>query len=401
MKDPVAIYTAFLRHHPPPYLYWRSPEGEMWITAGQQAPMQPPSSPAWRDWLHRHAAEACSLPGDMPTFFIFGFDPAEPAAGMWEGFPSAALICPEAAYHRSGDTESFLGMDAQDFPYEEQSERTGRTAFTERGSITISEWDEEQYRGTVSKALTLLHEEQLQKIVLARSIRIALSTHFDVRRALQSMQQQPHAFALCYSPDGRRYFLSATPERLGLVRDGEFSTMALAGTLTREDDATRDPDALLADAKERAEHAYVVEMIQEGIAGFCSQLSVDDVRLLDLPHVTHILTRIQGVLTDGYGLNDMIAALHPTPAVAGTPREEACRSIAAIEPFPRGLYAGCIGWMDATGNGDAAVAIRSAVVSGQDAQAFAGAGIVRESDPAEEERETRAKLQTVLDILGA
>lgn len=215
------------------------------------------------------------------------------------------------------------------------------------------------------------------------------------------MQLQPHAFSLCYSPDGRRYFLSATPERLGSVHDGEFSTMALAGTLTRSDGAAGDPDALLADAKERAEHAYVVEMIREGISAYCSQLSVEDVRLLDLPHVTHILTRIEGVLSDGYGLNNMIAALHPTPAVAGTPREEACRSITAIEPFPRGLYAGCIGWMDSSGSGDAAVAIRSAVVAGKEAHAFAGAGIVRESDPTEEERETRAKLQTVLDILGA
>ena len=400
MKDPVAIYTAFLRHHPPPHLFWRSPEGEIWITAGQQAPMQPPSSPAWRDWLHGHAADACSLHGDMPTFFIFGFDPAQPTAGMWEGFPSAALVCPAAAYHRVGDTETFLGMDAEDFPHEEESGSTGG-AFTEQGRITISEWDEERYRHTVGDGLSLLRGGELQKIVLARSIRIALSAHFDVRRALRSMQLQPHAFSLCFSPDSSSYFLSATPERLGRVCSGEFSTMALAGTLTRDEDSRGDPETLLADAKERAEHAYVVEMIQEGIADFCSQLSVDDVRLLDLPHVTHILTRIQGVLTDGYGLNDMIAALHPTPAVAGTPREEACRSIAAIEPFSRGLYAGCIGWMNAAGDGDAAVTIRSAVVSGQGAHAFAGAGIVRESDPAEEERETRAKLQTVLDILGA
>ncbi len=400
MKDSTAIYTAFLRQHPPPYLFWRSPEGEVWITAGQQAPMQPPSSPAWRDWLHRHAADACSLHRGMPTFFIFGFDPAQPAAGIWNGFPSAALVCPSAAYHRIGDSEEFLGVDGEDFPHEEDA-GSGGGAFTEQGRITIREWDEERYRSAVSEALSLLRSGTLQKIVLARSIRIVLSAPFDVRRALRSMQSQPHAFSLCYSPDGSRFFLSATPERLGSVRDGAFTTMALAGTLPRDTGTGSDPDMLLADAKERAEHAYVVEMIQEGIADYCSQLSVDDVRLLDLPHVTHILTRIQGVLSDGYGLNDMIAALHPTPAVAGTPREHACRQIAAIEQFPRGLYAGCVGWMNAAGNGDAAVAIRSAVVSGQEADAFAGAGIVRESDPAEEERETRAKLQTVLDILGA
>lgn len=400
MKDPVAIYTAFLRQHPPPHLFWRSPEGEIWITAGQQAPMQPPSSPEWRDWLHDHAADACSLHKGMPTFFVFGFDPAQPAAGMWEGFPSAALVCPTAAYHRVGENEEFLGMDGADFQHEENGAKAAG-AFTEQGRITICEWDETQYRKTVSDGLSLLRAGGLRKIVLARSIRIQLSAPFDVRRALRSMQLQPHAFSLCYSPDGNRYFLSATPERLGRVRDGEFSTMALAGTLARGRGSTADPDALLADAKERAEHAYVVEMIREGITAYCSRLAIDDVRLLNLPHVTHILTRIEGVLSDGYGLNNMIAALHPTPAVAGTPREEACERIAAIEGFPRGLYAGCIGWMNAAGNGDAAVAIRSAVVAVKEAHAFAGAGIVQESDPAEEERETRAKLQTVLDILGA
>ena len=100
-------------------------------------------------------------------------------------------------------------------------------------------------------------------------------------------------------------------------------------------------------------------------------------------------------------LRHVLAALHPTPAVAGTPRDAAMRQIAALEPFDRGLYAGCAGWFFPRGDGDAAVTIRSALVRGTDALVWSGAGIVRESNAAAEERETRAKLQTMLDVLGA
>ncbi|MBN1447779.1 MAG: isochorismate synthase [Bacteroidetes bacterium] len=399
MKDPVAVFTALLQQREPPYLFWRSPEGEIWITAGQNALPQPPASSSWREWLHRHASDICARDRTVPSFFVFAFAPEQPSQDIWEGFPSAALICPSVAYHQQWDSERFIGTDDIVVPGEDSLPT--QSAFPERGQISINDWQAEPYRGAIVQGLHLLQSGILEKIVLARTIRIGLSATFDVRRTLRSLLLQPHAFTLCYSPDGERYFLSATPERLGRVQDGEFSTMALAGTLARETDRVADPDVLLADAKERAEHAYVVEMIQKGAAPFCRELVVDDVRLLDLPHVTHILTRIHGRLADGYGLSDLIASLHPTPAVAGTPRQQACREITRIEGFRRGLYAGCIGWMDAAGNGDAAVAIRSAVVMGKDAWAFAGAGIVRESEPREEERETRAKLQTILDILGS
>jgi isochorismate synthase EntC len=106
-------------------------------------------------------------------------------------------------------------------------------------------------------------------------------------------------------------------------------------------------------------------------------------------------------MREGRGMRDVIASLHPTPAVAGTPRTAAQELIAALEPFHRGLYAGCIGWFSSDGDGDAAVAIRSALVHGREALVWAGAGIVKGSSAAAEEHETQAKLRTMLDILGA
>jgi isochorismate synthase EntC len=158
---------------------------------------------------------------------------------------------------------------------------------------------------------------------------------------------------------------------------------------------------LLGDEKERAEHAYVVEMIREAASTFATGTEVQDVRVLELPHVRHMLTQISGQMAPECGMRHLIAALHPTPAVAGTPRAEAMRLIAELEPFDRGLYAGCAGWFVGDGDGDAAVTIRSALVRGTDATLWSGAGIVRHSDAEAEERETRVKLQTMLDVLGA
>jgi isochorismate synthase len=269
----------------------------------------------------------------------------------------------------------------------------------EEGELIIRAWDEAAYRARVEEALLLLKDGRLEKVVLARMSTIQFSRSFRLYEALHAMEGQPNAFSICWSPDGARFFLSATPERLGRVHEGQFETMALAGTLTRQDG--RSVEDLLSDAKERTEHNYVVEMICSAAADFASEVGIRDVRVLELPHVTHILTRIGGRMHAGCSLRHVIAALHPTPAVAGTPRPAAQELITRLEPFDRGLYAGCVGWYIGESEGDAAVTIRSALVSGREALVWAGAGIVGESDARAEERETRAKLQTMLDILGS
>jgi isochorismate synthase EntC len=262
---------------------------------------------------------------------------------------------------------------------------------------------------------------------MARQCRVLLPKPGDIRNIICGMLRQPHSFTVCYSPDGEQYFLSATPERLGRIAGGQFETMALAGTLTgngaagnengRDENGGRENggrenggrengtavlshEDLLTDRKERAEHGYVVDMIREAAGSFASDVTTRDVRVLELPHLRHILTGISGRMHAGFGLRHAIAALHPTPAVAGTPRAEALQLIDALESFDRGMYAGCVGWFLGEDEGDCAVTIRSALLRGSEALLWAGAGIVRESDAAAEERETRAKLQTMLGILG-
>lgn len=385
-----------LRHAPPPYLYWKSPEGEIWITAGAEQRLHPPDGD-WREWL-RSEAFTVSPHADLARFVVLGFSPDSAAQDPWTYFPRMELLDPSKGYHVRDGREIFIGLTKEDYP-EETSEKPGRP-FNEHVGLQIREWGVDEYRRVVDEGLARIRTGDLEKIVLARSVGIDLRTTFDPTRTIAALQHQPHSFGLLYSPDGERFFLSATPERLGRIRDGKFSTMALAGTHPVMDHGD-DGSALLGNAKERAEHTYVVDMIRKEAITFCDDNITDTMQVLSLPHVTHILTRIEGRVRSGHGMSDVIAALHPTPAVAGTPRDVASEEIAALEAFDRGLYAGCMGWVDRNGDGDAAVTIRSAVVNAHTATAFAGAGIVEGSAPEEEERETRAKLQTMLDILGS
>ncbi len=396
MKDAASIFSALLAREQPPFMFWRSPEGEIRIAAGVHALHRPAHPREWRDWLRGGAPAQDS--DAAPYFVTLAFDPAARQDSPWEDFAAAQLWMPQMSYHAACTEESFINLSPADFP--EQAQERHVSAFPEHGAIEIPAWGEDRYRHRVRAGLERLRAPVMEKIVLARRIEVVLRSNFDPVRAITAMQQ-PHSFSICYSPDGKHFFLSATPERLGRVREGRFSTMALAGTMTRDRLEKEGHAALLENAKERAEHAYVTEMIHGALSPFTRDLSTDDVQLLALPHITHILTQFEGTLVQGRGMLDVISALHPTPAVAGTPREEAAEAIRELEDFSRGLYAGCVGWMDSAGNGDAAVAIRSAVVEERTAYTYAGAGIVADSDAGDEEKETRAKLQTMLDILGS
>lgn len=390
MPDPEAQFLSLLRHEAAPYFFWRSPEGDTLAAAGLRRRFEPARPGEWREW----ATDRLDAEPDVPLIVLAYFDPAAGAAEEWSGFPPVQYYQPTIAIQqRRGETRQW--GDASRLS---RILRDGQEAAGACGSPTVDEWDTEAFRVRVAHALGLLQSGTLEKVVLARKARIRMPRPFDLTRTLHAMRQQSHAFSICYSPDGARFFLSATPERLGRVEGGRFLGMALAGTVPRA--GRQEGHNLLNDAKEQTEHAYVVRMIGSAATRFATDIAIDEPRSLELPHVTHIMTRISAQLRPDCDLRHVIATLHPTPAVAGTPRTDALALIAALEPFNRGLYAGCVGWFSPLGDGDAAVTIRSAMVWGEEAIIWSGAGIVSESDAAAEERETRAKMQTMLDMLG-
>lgn len=181
--------------------------------------------------------------------------------------------------------------------------------------------------------------------------------------------------------------------------------MALAGSMGRgasPEEDERLADELLGSAKDRTEHAIVASAIREMLAGVCSEIDVAAApTLMTLPNVRHLATPISGRVFPGRTILDLVEQLHPTPGVGGYPRDAALALIRSEERLDRGWYAGPVGWMDARGDGEFAVGIRSALLSGLEATLFTGCGIVAASDPDREYDESRWKLRPVLHALQA
>jgi isochorismate synthase len=248
----------------------------------------------------------------------------------------------------------------------------------------------------------------LRKVVLSRPVTLQLSRPLQlsgVLRRLRAGEPDCTVFSMPV-PDGT--FFGATPELL-VARHGErVSCHPLAGTVARGDTARSDADAqgrLAGSAKEREEHRYVVEDITARLAPLCSTLTVPaEPSLVTFRSVAHLGTRIEGRLTTAaapVSVLTLLERLHPTPAVGGTPRREALEAITVGEPVERGFWAGPVGWVDADGDGEWMIGIRSARLhdEGRAVTLQAGAGIVAGSDPDDEARETDVKLATVLETL--
>jgi isochorismate synthase len=204
-------------------------------------------------------------------------------------------------------------------------------------------------------------------------------------------------------PPGGGTLIAATPERLVRLDGTSVQCDALAGSHVRLEggDVMRaDGAALLASGKDRREHALVVDAITSALRGLGAEVRVPSEPVVRaLRQILHLHTPITATLPGARHLLEVAAALHPTPAVGGTPTRIATRWIADHE-VPRGWYASPVGWFDLDGNGELAVAIRSGVLAGERAHLWAGAGIVAGSDPDRELAETELKLRAMLGALG-
>ena len=244
----------------------------------------------------------------------------------------------------------------------------------------------------------------LRKVVLARTIEVEAGRELDPRRLAHRLRAvNPDAFTFAApTPDG--ILVGASPELLVSRFGREVRSNPLAGSAARSGDPEEDranADELLASGKDREEHAIVVESIADVLRPFCRELTWDPApTLLETPNVWHLSTRFRGLLREpSPGVLELVRALHPTPAVAGEPRDAALEVIAELEPFERGSYAGPVGWMDGSGDGEWAIALRCAELRGDRATLYAGAGIVAGSRPDAEVDETERKFRAFLDAL--
>lgn len=260
----------------------------------------------------------------------------------------------------------------------------------------------DRYIGAVDSARRAVREGKLKKVVIAREIRVSSDEPIDIHAVLLRLRAS-FGSSFRYSIDG---FVGAMPELLIAVDGNTVRAQPFAGTTPRTGDPDTDRRAaaeLLASEKNQLEHRIVIDTIHDTLLPWCSYLDWEpEPSIVAVANVQHLGTSMEGHLSDPRpNVLELVRALAPTPAVGGSPRDEALALIDAVEGFDRGRYAGSVGWVDSAGDGTWAVALRCAEFSPDrcSARLVAGGGIVAESEPLAELAETQAKFQAMLSAI--
>jgi isochorismate synthase len=354
----------------------------------------------------------------------FAFEPGGPVSKAWREFPSAHMIVPRiqlTAADGNCSTTISLIVAADGEPdvdietlielrrtiLESQPPASQEVALSYdpadapvfRDSLPPNEW-----RAMVARAVDDIRSGVLEKVVLARAVESSAQREMDVFTLLHLLRgAHNNSFVFGYWR-GESAFVGASPERLVRLDGHDVRASSLAGTARRGKTPQEDVELageLMASAKDQAEHATVRESLRSKLAEVCDDVSAADTpALLTLPHVHHLHTGVTGKLRGGNSLLDLVARLHPTPAVGGTPRDKALEFIRTYERLDRGWYAAPIGWVGRE-RGEFAVALRSGVITGSEATLFAGCGIVADSNPERELEESILKLQPMQTAIAA
>jgi len=333
----------------------------------------------------------------------FSFTPARRETELWRGFPDGELWLPELAYWREGDRyvrDARLGSR-----WEGLQPRPLMLGHPVRGPAEIGNGGPDAYVARVQRALDDIRAGVLQKVVLARAVHVTARSAIDPVAWLVALRERFPSCTLFAVGEGEAVFLGASPEQLVRVEGGTVATVALAGTAPRGASQAADRalgEALCDSRKNGDEHAFVVRHLQSVLAECCDDVEVaPEPRLLRTRTVQHLCTELRARRRPDapVSLLELAARLHPTPAVGGAPREAALQWLVEHEGIDRGWFGSPVGFLQSNGDGEFDVALRSALVRGRSATAWAGAGIVARSEPRAEFTETELKLRTVLGPL--
>lgn len=261
----------------------------------------------------------------------------------------------------------------------------------------------DKFKNSVSSILEIIQSQHLRKIVLADTLDVTNNQDFNLLQSLNNLRQlHPNCHVFSTSNGQGQNFIGASPERLISIHKQQLITDALAGSAPRGKTPIEDAanaNNLVNNTKEKHEHKLVLDFITQHLSQLGLFPQVLSPRLRQLSNIQHLWTPITAVVPTNIHPLQIISKLHPTPAVAGAARDIACNEIRRYENFERGLYAAPLGWVDAEGNCEFIVGIRSALINGNYARLYAGAGIVAGSDPQKEFAEVQLKLQALLKAL--
>lgn len=440
-EDPLRIFQALHCLSIGDCFYWEQPSQQTALVgAGTTVCIQTEGTErfasaalAWQQLrdeavIHYDPSLVTNLAGKAPGPVLVGgfcFDPLRPRTSLWQDFSDGLLVLPRLLF-RWRDQQATLSLSClvrttdnldnlTDALEEEVTQLCGLVASFPPLSASVplvnhdnalqDIWPAENWKALVNQTVHAIRQGEYSKVVLARAAQVfAQDRAFNLTMTLQCLRQSYSGAYTFAFQRGKRAFIGATPERLVYTRDGKLHTMALAGSAPRGSDAEEDYVLgweLLYSQKNREEHEIVTAMIHDSLAPLCSKIWMADTpEILCLKNIQHLQTAIVGELLPGRNMLEALQALHPTPAVGGAPTEPALAFIRAHENLDRGWYAGPVGWIDLHGDGEFAVALRSALLEKQKATLFAGCGIVKDSDPAAEYAESRLKLQVILSSLS-
>lgn len=349
----------------------------------------------------------------------FAFTHEGARSPAWNGFGAASLIVPEISFARSGaetwitvnvalakggDTDALRrriaerleGLRERPLPLLDPAP-TGN--FHVRSAMPPS-----HYEQAVERAVERIQGGELEKVVLAREVQVEAPTDHDPAAVFDVLRGGfPSSYVYAVGR-GNATFIGATPELLVRRQGQRASTVALAGSIRRSADPAVDDhlgETLLHSGKNLHENLIVAQRIAKALSPYALWVTVaPEPVVIRVANIQHLAVPIRAQLKSPAGVIELAGALHPTPAVGGEPDGVAQRMIPALEGMDRGWYAGAVGWTDASGDGEFCVALRCALLRGRQASCFAGAGIVGDSDPAQELAETETKLQALLPVIS-
>ncbi len=435
--------------------YWSDPDThKRWCALGSAAIQEYDSL--------RPVSEAAQALADLTSRVIgfgdavphwlagFAFDPEHPRDELWRDWSNGLLMLPRFVIEQRPEHETMVTVCVEVQPHtdtESQRDRLmdeliraldrSRTGTMRTGATRRDRWmrddasddrrllaaaEEDRNReqaGAASLSLpstqavwtdaTLSVEGDIrqglyEKVVLARRERVSVQAFARLPQTLQDLETRYGDGVVFAVARGSQVFAGATPERLVQTGNGAVSIDCLAGTaprgVTPDEDATM-ADMLFASHKNREEHSFVLRGILGDIAGSVEAVQFpEEPTVRKLANVQHLYTPVRGQLSSGMSILDVVARLHPTPAVAGSPKQTALQIIRERERMDRGWYAGPLGWIDGEGNGMFVVTLRSALMDENGADLFAGAGIVAGSEPLAEWQETEWKMRPMRVALG-
>jgi menaquinone-specific isochorismate synthase len=341
-----------------------------------------------RTWWHHQletfaVANSVHGSGTGPVLFTsFSFDRNE----------ESVLVIPKVIVGQKGAQSwiTWIGDTAQPVLPESPAQYSQGTFTFGGGSITTSAWKER-----VAEAIKRVGSSQVDKVVLARDLVAESTTRIETAPILKKLAAE-YPSTWTFAVDG---LVGATPELLLRLSRGMVTSRVLAGTIPKTGNDEKDlalAASLARSSKDLEEHEYAVRSVADALEPFCSSTNVPESPfVLHLANVMHLATDVTGALIESKQRVDafsLLQSLHPSAAVCGTPRNIAFDIITEIEGMNRGRYAGPVGWIDASGDGELGIALRSGQITDCEIRIFAGCGIVAGSNPEKELEESNAKM---------